>query len=85
MKFQLSPYLKYLKNQGLRPEDVITRITSKQVSNQMGTFQVAVFEVADEKEKSSETPKAMPPKTPKGTPPETPPEASSDTYPEELA
>ena len=85
MKFQLSPYLKYLKNQGLRPEDVITRITSKQVSNQMGTFQVAVFEVADEKGKSSETLKAMPPKTPKGTPPETPPEASSDTYPEEWA
>jgi hypothetical protein len=51
----------------------------------MGTFQVAVFEVADEKGKSSDTPKAMPPKTPKGTPPETPPEASSDTYPEEWA
>jgi hypothetical protein len=56
MKFQLSPYLKYLKNQGLRPEDVVTRVTSKQVSNNMGTFQVAVFEMVDGKEKPSETP-----------------------------
>jgi hypothetical protein len=47
MKFQLSPYLKYLRNQGLRPEEVLTRVTSRQVSNNMGTFQVAVFEVAD--------------------------------------
>lgn len=78
MKFQLSPYLKYLKNQGLRPEEVTTRITSKQVSNNLGTFQVAVFEMVDEAGKSSETP-------PKRTPPETPPEASSDTYPEEWA
>jgi hypothetical protein len=56
MKFQLSPYLKYLKNQGLRPEDVVTRMTSKTVSNNMGTFQVCVFEMAGEKEKPSETP-----------------------------
>jgi hypothetical protein len=55
-KFQLSPYLKYLKNQGLRPEDVVTRITSKQVSNNMGTFCVAVFEATDGEKKPSETP-----------------------------
>jgi len=62
MKFQLSPYLKYLKNQGLRPEDVITRITSKQVSNNMGTFQVAVFETVDEKRKEpSDTSQAYAP------------------------
>jgi hypothetical protein len=54
-KFQLSPYLKYLKNQGLRPEDVTTKINSKQVSNNMGTFQVAVFEMTNsEKETPSE-------------------------------
>jgi hypothetical protein len=57
MKFQLSPYLKYLKNQGLRPEQVTTRITSKQVSNQMGTFQVTVFEMTNgERKTPSETP-----------------------------
>jgi hypothetical protein len=56
MKFQLSPYLKYLRNQGLRPEDVVTRLTSKQVSNSLGTFQVVVFEMLDGKEKPSETP-----------------------------
>jgi hypothetical protein len=62
MKFQLSPYLKYLKNQGLRPEDVVTRITSKQVSNNMGTFQVAVFETADDKRKEpSDTSQAYAP------------------------
>ena len=56
MKHQLSPYLKYLKNQGLRPEDVVTRITIKEVSNSMGTFSVAVFEMVGGKEKPSETP-----------------------------
>ena len=57
MKWQLSPYLKYLKNQGLRPDEVITRIRSKQASNIQGTFNVAVFEIADaEREEPSETP-----------------------------
>jgi hypothetical protein len=78
MKFQLSPYLKYLRNQGLRPEDVVTRITSKQVSNNMGTFQVVVFVVVNETGKPVDTP-------PKRTPSETPPKASSDTYPDEWA
>jgi hypothetical protein len=31
-------------------------MTSKTVSNNMGTFQVCVFEMAGEKEKPSETP-----------------------------
>ena len=53
-KFYLSPYLKYLKNRNLRPEDVLTRVTSKQASNKHGTWPVAVFELAD--------PKAEPPK-----------------------
>jgi hypothetical protein len=56
MKFQLSLYLKYLKNQGLKTEEVTTRITSKQASNSLGTFQVAVFEMVGTKEKPSETP-----------------------------
>ncbi len=64
MKFQLSPYLKYLRNQRLRPEDVITRVTSKQVSNNMGTFQVAVFEPVDRAKKPPETPEEMPSNTP---------------------
>jgi len=45
IKFQLSPYLRYLKNSGLRPEDVVTRLKSKQVSNVHGTFNVVVFEM----------------------------------------
>ena len=71
MKFQLSPYLKHLQNQGLRPDKVLTRITSRQVSNNMGTFQVAVFEVANEKG------------MPKETSPEEVPEDTS--YPDEWA
>jgi hypothetical protein len=56
IKFQLSPYLKYLKNQGLRPDQVITRVRSKQASNALGTFNVAVFEIADaERKEPSET------------------------------
>lgn len=73
MKFQLSPYLKYLKNQGLRPEEVMTRVTSKRVSNQMGTFNVAVFELVDESA----------PAATKEAPSETPVEASSDAFPSE--
>ena len=57
MKFQLSPYLKYLKNQGLKHREVTTRIRSKQASNIQGTFNVAVFEIADaERREPSETP-----------------------------
>jgi hypothetical protein len=58
MKFQLSPYLKFLKNSGLRPEQVVTRLTSKRVSNNQGTFNVCVFELVDgtKKVRPSETP-----------------------------
>jgi hypothetical protein len=45
-KFYLSPYLKYLKNKNMRPESVLTRVISKQASNQFGTWPVAVFELA---------------------------------------
>lgn len=52
-KFYLSPYLKYLKNKNMRPENVLTRVTSKQASNQFGTWPVAVFELADSPETES--------------------------------
>ena len=79
VKHQLSPYTRYLTNQGLRMEDVVTRITSRQVSNQMGSYNVAVFETTDTKSGKK------PSENRKGVPPETPPEASSDTYPDEWA
>jgi hypothetical protein len=45
LKYQLSPYLRYLRNCGLKPNDVVTRLKSKQVSNSYGTFNVVVFEM----------------------------------------
>jgi hypothetical protein len=78
MKHHLSPYLKYLRNQGLRPDEVITRITSKRASNQMGTFNVAVFELVDGDIK-------RPPASPAATAQEKASEASSDAYPAEWA
>jgi len=46
IKHQLSPYVKYLRNQGLRPEQVSTRIQSRQASNNFGTWNIAVFSMA---------------------------------------
>jgi hypothetical protein len=46
-KFQLSPYLKYLHNQGIRPEEAITKISTRQASNDKGTWSVAIFELVD--------------------------------------
>ena len=47
IRFYLSPYLKFLRNKNLRPENVLTRVTSKMASNSMGTWPVSVFELAD--------------------------------------
>ena len=55
-KYQLSPYLRHLKNQGLKPDEVVTRITSRQASNPSGTFSVAVFELIDHKKDPSGSP-----------------------------
>lgn len=44
-KFNLSPYIKFLHGKGLRPEQVVTKIFSKQASNSMGTWAVACFEL----------------------------------------
>jgi len=44
-KNRLSPYLRHLKNNGLRPEEVVTRLRSSKVSNVHGTFNVAAFEM----------------------------------------
>jgi hypothetical protein len=49
-KYYLSPYLKFLKNKGLRPEGVLTKVTSKMVSNAQGTWAVACFELVDNPE-----------------------------------
>ena len=56
IKYQLGPYLKHLRNQGLEPEDVITRCTTRTASNELGSWAVVVFEVADEKRVPSEPP-----------------------------
>jgi hypothetical protein len=55
-KFQLSPYLRHLKNQGLKPHEVVTRITSRQASNPSGTFSVAVFHLIDHEDDPSGSP-----------------------------
>ena len=52
-KYQLSPFLRYLRNCGLRPENVVTRLRSKQVSNVHGTFNVVVFEMSNIRENTS--------------------------------
>ena len=44
-KFQLSKYTTWLSNQGMRPEWVVTKMQSRQASNDIGTWPVAVFEM----------------------------------------
>jgi len=78
VKYQLSPYLKYLRNQGLRPEQVPTRLTSRTVSNNMGSFQVVVFEVAESRKEITPSTKKTPSETP-------PPEQTSFYIPKEWA
>lgn len=41
---QLAPFLTYLKNQNFRPDQVITRLQTRQASNAYGSFTVVVFE-----------------------------------------
>jgi hypothetical protein len=43
--YQLKPYVKHLKNQGLRPEQVVTRLRTRPQTNQHGTFAIIVFEL----------------------------------------
>ena len=43
LKYHLSPYVRNLKNNGLRPEDVISRLRVKQVTNKYGSFNVVIF------------------------------------------
>ena len=62
MKYQLSPYLKFLKNIGQRPENVVTEIKSKQVSNNLGTFCVAVFKKLDGPPEQQDASKNAPPR-----------------------
>jgi hypothetical protein len=47
LKYHLSPYVRNLKNNGLRPEDVLTRCRVKQASNRFGSFYVVIFDVVD--------------------------------------
>ena len=44
---QLSPFIKFLKNQGLRPEQVMTRLQSKQASNNLGVWNICTFEMVE--------------------------------------
>lgn len=43
-KLHLSQYLKFLKNSGLNPNQVITRVRSKAISSPHGRFNVAIFD-----------------------------------------
>jgi hypothetical protein len=45
-KFQLCPYLKHLRNLGLRPEEITTRIRTRMASNHLGSWPIAVFDLA---------------------------------------
>jgi hypothetical protein len=47
-RYHLAPYLIFLRGRGLQPHEVVTRITSKKVSNPSSTFNVAIFELADD-------------------------------------
>jgi hypothetical protein len=67
MKYYLSPYLKFLRNKDLRPEEVLTKVTSKQASNDKGTWSVAAFELVGEPQDTSpEPPQAVSGRIPKG-------------------
>jgi hypothetical protein len=46
--YQLCPYLKYLENQGFRPEQVITRIRTQMRSNDLGSWPIAVFDIVED-------------------------------------
>jgi hypothetical protein len=66
-KFYLSPYLKFLRNKGLRPEQVLTKVSSKQASNDKGTWSVAAFELIEETQGTSpEPPQPLSGRVPKG-------------------
>jgi hypothetical protein len=58
-EFQLCPYLKHLKNQGLRPEEVTTRIRTRMASNSQGKWPIAVFDIV-EGESDNVTPQQPP-------------------------
>ncbi len=44
-RYNLSPYLRFLHGKGLRPEQVSTKVFSRQATNNMGTWPVACFEL----------------------------------------
>ena len=44
-RYYLSPYIKSLLNRGLRPEQVTTRVFSRQASNAKGSWAVSCFEM----------------------------------------
>jgi hypothetical protein len=71
LKFHLSPYVRNLKNKGLGPEDVITRLRVKQATNKFGSFNVVIFDLVDKV--SDPTPVTPPPivnKPPASLPPQ---------------
>lgn len=44
IKGQLAPYLKFLQNQHVKPDQVVTRLRTRQASNAYGSFTVVTFE-----------------------------------------
>lgn len=44
VRYQLSPYIRSLKNSGVKPEEVFSRLRVKQATNAYGTFNVVIFE-----------------------------------------
>ena len=65
--YQLKPYLKYLTNKGLRPEQVVTRFRTRSQTNQHGTFAVVVFELLKIIDDAGDLPSDGGPDTPQGT------------------
>jgi hypothetical protein len=43
--YQLSPYVRYLKNIGLRPDNVFTKLSVETASNAYGNFNVVIFKM----------------------------------------
>lgn len=79
--FQLSPYIRHLKNNGLRPEDVVTRLRTKQVSNLQFSFNIVIFEMLGST-KNATAKKVGPQSGPdQGTPPAVPQSASVQETP----
>ena len=82
LKYHLSPYVRNLKNNGLRPEDVISRLRVKQVTNKYGSFNVVIFDAVDKvPEPIPVTPPPVVNQAPDSSPPQQPGSATQAADP----